>query len=341
MNMRTFSIRIILMMTCAVLLAGARGQDAEAAAKVSDNVDALLSGSNVMGADNAEDDAVTVNTEDDGTVYEAKKVAKKTSTAKSSDKKASAKKDTKSTAKVSDTKSTKTSKNTKTDKSKKSETKSSSNKKTDSKDKDTVKSSDKDTKDKDTKSSDDKKNDKSSKKEDSKKDNKDSKDAKNNEKSDSTETEEETAEDTETPTHYTVHTTTGAHRLADEYQDYTYEMCEKYGIAEYYDLILIQMCCESSYNLHAVGASRYYGLMQISSASFSRLQAALGLTDIREPHQNIEAGVYLMSCLIQKYGDAQMALVCYHRGESAARRGIRSDSYSAKIVAMQSTLEVA
>lgn len=301
MNMRTFSTRILLMMICAVLLAGARGQNAEAAAKVSDNVDALI----------ADDNAAVVNEEADGTVYEAKKVTKKASTAKSSDKKASAKKDTKKTTE-----------------------------KTSTKNKDT-KTTDKDTKGKDEKSSDNKKTVNSSKKEDSKKNSKDNKNTKNNKKSDSTDTEEETADDTESPTHYTVHTATGAKRLADEYQDYTYEMCEKYGITDYYDLILIQMCCESSYNLHAVGASRYYGLMQISSASFSRLEAALGLTDIREPHQNIEAGVYLMSCLIQKYGDAQAALVCYHRGESAARRGIRSDSYSSKIVAMQSTLEEA
>lgn len=285
MNMRIFSTRILLMMICAVLLAGTKQTDAEAKAAISDELDALLK----------TDNATTFTAEETDTVYAAKKVTKKV-TKKS-------KKNTKSFKEEKDTKTT--------------------------------------DKDKSTKSSDDKKTDKSSKKEDSKKDSKNNKDAKNNKKSDSTDTEKETADDTESPTHYTVHTATGAKRLADEYQDYTYEMCEKYGIADYYDLILIQMCCESSYNLHAVGASRYYGLMQISSASFSRLQAALGLTDIREPHQNIEAGVYLMSCLIQKYGDAQMALVCYHRGESAARRGIRSDSYSAKIVAMQATLEEA
>ena len=270
--------KILLLMTCAVLLAGARGQEAAAAAKISDHIDALLADKN------AEADNITVNTGADGTVYEAKKVTKKETVKKTAAKKSS-------------------DKNTK---AKKSENKASSDKKADAKESKKEKSEDKETK--------------------SAKKDKDSKTA---------------DKDTETPTHYTVHTATGAKRLEDEYQDYTYQMCEKYGIAEYFDLILIQMCMESGYNMHAVGASRYYGPMQISSASFARLEATLGLTDIREPHQNIEAGVYLMSCLISKYGDPQMALVCYHRGESAARRGIRSDSYSARIVAMQSTLEEA
>ena len=256
-NKLLFLTRTAFLMACAILLAGIRTEDASAAAKVSDHIEALIDTDETVSA-----------IKEDGTVYASKKVTKK----------ANAKSE--KNAKTSDTKNAKS------------------------------------------------KNDK------------DSKESKKDTKSAKTEKKSATKDSDDTP-HYTVHTASGAKRLADEYQDYTYEMCEKYGIAEYFDLILIQMCCESGYNPNAVGASRYYGFMQISSASFSRLESQLGLTDIREPHQNIEAGVYLMSCLIQKYGDAQAALVCYHRGESAARRGIRSDSYSAKIVAMQSTLEAA
>ena len=284
-NKLLFLTRTAFLMACAILLAGIRTEDASAAAKVSDHIEALIDTDETVSA-----------IKEDGTVYASKKVTKKANAKSVKNTKIS---DTKSAknAKASDTKNAK-SKNDKDSKESKKDTKSAkTEKKSTTKDSDTNKSSDKDT-------------------------------AKSTEDSD------------DTP-HYTVHTASGAKRLADEYQDYTYEMCEKYGIAEYFDLILIQMCCESGYNPNAVGASRYYGFMQISSASFSRLESQLGLTDIREPHQNIEAGVYLMSCLIQKYGDAQAALVCYHRGESAARRGIRSDSYSAKIVAMQSTLEAA
>ena len=148
---------------------------------------------------------------------------------------------------------------------------------------------------------------------------------------------QEVEEDEEHP-HYTVRTTSGSKRLADEYQDYTYEMCEKYGIEEYYNIILTQMYCESSYNQNAVSSARSYGLMQIHASNFSRLQTALGLTNIKDPLQNIEAGVYMMAGYIAKYGDVQTALVCYHRGERAAKRGMRSDRYSAHIVSLSTSL---
>ena len=141
--------------------------------------------------------------------------------------------------------------------------------------------------------------------------------------------------------YYTVHLASGSKRLSNELQDHTYEMCEKYGIKDYYGIILTQMCIESGYNVNAIGSSKYYGLMQISMSNFSWLQSLLGLNNLRDPYQNIEAGVYLMARYISSYGDAQTALVCYHRGESAARRGIRSDSYSALIVSLAAGLEAA
>ena len=139
--------------------------------------------------------------------------------------------------------------------------------------------------------------------------------------------------------HYTVHIGSGTKRLADEYQDYTYAMCKKYGIENYYQVILTQMCVESGYDYTAMSPGNNYGLMQISVPLFPHLQSKLGLTDLHDPHQNIEAGVYIMAEFIHRYGDVQAALVCYHRGESAARKGMRSDSYSARIVSMVSGLD--
>ncbi len=144
--------------------------------------------------------------------------------------------------------------------------------------------------------------------------------------------------DTKKTPHYTVHIHGGTSRLADEYQDYTYEMCKKYGIEEYYGLILTQMCVESGYNHTAISPTRNYGLMQISMSYFPRLQSTLGLSDLRDPRQNIEAGVYIMAGYLNRY-DVQEALVCYNCGESAARRGIRSNSYSSRIVSLLPGLE--
>ena len=118
--------------------------------------------------------------------------------------------------------------------------------------------------------------------------------------------------------YYSVSTSTGSKTLSAEYQDYTYEMCEKYGIEDYFNVILSQMYCESGYNPNAVSSARCYGLMQVGAVHFSKLSNAIGLTNLKDPKQNIEAGVYLMAQLINKYGDAQAALVCYHRGEKAA-----------------------
>ena len=60
------------------------------------------------------------------------------------------------------------------------------------------------------------------------------------------------------------------------------------------------------------------------------------------PRQNIEAGVYLMANYINKYGDAQKALVRNNMGEGgAARHGMRANGYSTKIVSLLSGLEEA
>ncbi len=146
-----------------------------------------------------------------------------------------------------------------------------------------------------------------------------------------------------TPSHpyYSIQTKVGARALSPELQDHTYNMCVKYGIPQYYGLILAQMWCESAYNPNVVSSAKSYGLMQICSVNFSRLQSTLGLSNLHDPYQNIEAGVYMMAGYIAKYGDVQTALVCYHRGESAARRGMRQDSYSSHIVSLTSTLSAA
>ena len=138
--------------------------------------------------------------------------------------------------------------------------------------------------------------------------------------------------------YYTVRTAGGSKTLNKEYQDYTYEMCEKYGIEEYYNVIITQMFCESGYNPNAVGSSSCYGLMQVGMINYARLNRTIGITNVRDPKQNIEAGVYMMSQLVEKYHDIQAALVCYHRGEGAAKSGIRSDMYSAHIMQLTSNL---
>ena len=121
-NKLLFLTRTAFLMACAILLAGIRTEDASAAAKVSDHIEALIDTDETFSA-----------IKEDGTVYASKKVTKK----------ANAKSE--KNAKTSDTKNAK-SKNDKDSKESKKDTKSAkTEKKSTTKDSDTNKSSDKDT----------------------------------------------------------------------------------------------------------------------------------------------------------------------------------------------------
>lgn len=118
------------------------------------------------------------------------------------------------------------------------------------------------------------------------------------------------------------------------YQDYLYQMCEKYDVVEYYTLFLAQMYHESNFKVDVISRTNDYGLMQINVCNHDWLGDILGSYDFLDPYTNIEAGVYLMSDFLHKYNDVQKALVCYNRGESAVRnKGIYTTDYSKCVVA--------
>jgi len=124
--------------------------------------------------------------------------------------------------------------------------------------------------------------------------------------------------------------------LSDELQDYTHTMCERYGIVDYYDLILKQMYVESGYVSGLVSATNDYGLMQVNICNHRSLAKLLGITDFLDDKQSIEAGVYIMSIYLTEYNDASAALMCYNLGDASAQRcwskGIYSTDYSNKIL---------
>lgn len=116
--------------------------------------------------------------------------------------------------------------------------------------------------------------------------------------------------------------------LADEYQDYLYEMCIKYDVEEYYTLFIAQMYHESGFETDVVSATNDYGLMQINVCNHDNLENKFGFTDFLDPYVSIESGVYFMSTFLHKYNDVEKALVCYNRGESAVINGTYSTDYS-------------
>lgn len=118
-----------------------------------------------------------------------------------------------------------------------------------------------------------------------------------------------------------------------EYQDYLWEMCEKYDVTEHYELFLAQMYHESSFRTDIISSTNDYGLMQINKCNHGWLSEELGKDDFLDPYTSIEAGVYILSDYLKKYDDVQIALVCYNMGEGAVQKGTYSTRYSRGVLA--------
>ena len=120
------------------------------------------------------------------------------------------------------------------------------------------------------------------------------------------------------------------------------ELCETYGIPETLVYAVIEK--ESSWNADAVNYNETcFGLMQINVINFTWLEEELGLDNPKEPYQNVEAGIYMLSGYIEKYIDYHMALMCYNCGENGARQlwqeGIFTNAYSRWVIDRMNDLE--
>lgn len=91
---------------------------------------------------------------------------------------------------------------------------------------------------------------------------------------------------------------------------------EEYDVP--YALVVAIINQESSFKTDAYNCN-CYGLMQVSSINFEWLQKEIGVTDIaNDPEDNIRAGTYIISDLVQKYGDYHKALMAYNCGPTGA-----------------------
>lgn len=118
-----------------------------------------------------------------------------------------------------------------------------------------------------------------------------------------------------------------------EYQDYVYHVLKDYGYEDRYELILAMIYHESGWDEGCISGTNDYGLMQINVCNHAWLRSVLGITDFLDPYQSIDAGIYMISSLFNKYG-AEQALVCYNMGEGGAlRNGVTSSVYSRGVFA--------
>ena len=93
---------------------------------------------------------------------------------------------------------------------------------------------------------------------------------------------------------------------------------------------------ESSYQPDAVSDTGDFGLMQINICNHRWLYEELGITDVMDPEQNIEAGLYILGRAFQKYDDPDKALMAYNMGDSGMKsawsKGQHSSKYSRAVI---------
>lgn len=137
------------------------------------------------------------------------------------------------------------------------------------------------------------------------------------------------------PTYYRI-------PLSEDLQLYTYNKCIEYGIPDCYELVLAMMWQESNYTANFISSNKY-GIMQINSCNQSWLVDLLGPIDFLDARDNINAGVYILSKLLIKYGSVHKALMAYNMGEHGAslnwQTGNYTSGYSRGVVAKREAIE--
>lgn len=121
--------------------------------------------------------------------------------------------------------------------------------------------------------------------------------------------------------------------LSEELQQYTFDMCNMYGIRDKYDIVLALMWQESNFNPETMSSTDDYGIMQINAIHFTDTFDAVAAMD---PKLCIEYGVDHLSCLYAEYVDDNMTLMAYNMGRCGAAShwaaGTYASTYSLNII---------
>lgn len=124
--------------------------------------------------------------------------------------------------------------------------------------------------------------------------------------------------------------------MTEEDQKEIFDICNDYKIA--YTLVMAMIEHESDFDASARSKTGDSGLMQINDCNSARL-AEMGFKDLFDTRENVEAGVYMLRELFDKYGEAEAVLMCYNMGETGAAElwdaGIFSSTYSSEIMARE------
>lgn len=114
-------------------------------------------------------------------------------------------------------------------------------------------------------------------------------------------------------------------------QDRLFDLCEEYGVPV--EMALAVMEQESRFQADVVSEGGDQGLFQINPVNNDWLQETLGLDDVMEPMQNMEAGIYMLSLF--DYEDPHKRLMAYNCGIGRAKElwegGVTRTSYSEEV----------
>jgi soluble lytic murein transglycosylase-like protein len=122
--------------------------------------------------------------------------------------------------------------------------------------------------------------------------------------------------------------------LSSDLQEYTYQKCIQYDVD--YVMVLAIMQEESGFKTDAVSPGGDCGIMQIRKDNMKYLEDALGVTDLMDPKQNIEAGIFWLSGICKNNTDPERILMVYNMGGNIAQdlwdMGRYSTGYSREVM---------
>lgn len=124
--------------------------------------------------------------------------------------------------------------------------------------------------------------------------------------------------------------------LTEDLQDVIIDTASGRGVDPALVLAVIEK--ESGYNPDASGDNgKSQGLMQIWRNAHEKRMKKLGVANLYDPRDNVLVGIDILAEKLEKYEDAEKALIAYNAGDAGAKKhyfskGIYSSSYSRAVL---------
>ena len=124
--------------------------------------------------------------------------------------------------------------------------------------------------------------------------------------------------------------------LTEDLQDIIIDISKKRGVDPALVIAVIEK--ESGYNPDASGDNgRSQGLMQIWRSFHEKRMEKLGAVNLYDPRDNVIVGIDILAEKLEKYEDAEKALIAYNAGDAGAKKhyfakGVYSNGYSQAVL---------